>query len=107
VLGLELGQQLTGQAALLRSDDSPAVMRDQAAQPHVSLMHITQVACAVERVKAGDGENGGVADIVQPARCGDKARLLTEDASQAPRLGGHALSVGPPAWQRVSQQAAG
>jgi hypothetical protein len=80
--GGELAAQLADKAAFLGFDDSAGVMRDQTAQDRVSEMRVAEVPGAVERMKAGLGQLGGVADVMQPRGGFEQIGVITEDRGE-------------------------
>ena len=54
-------------------------MRDQATQDRVGVVRVAQVPGAVERVKAGLGQVGRVADVMQPGGGFKQIGVVTED----------------------------
>jgi hypothetical protein len=59
---LELCSQFRGEAAFLGFDDRAPVMGDEAAQRRVGMENVPELARTVERMKAGLGEFGRVAN---------------------------------------------
>ena len=73
-------------------------MSNQPAQHGVGVLGVAQVPGAVELMQAGDGEAGGVADIVQPGGF-QQIGVRVENGCQAACPGGDALDVRPAAGQ--------
>jgi hypothetical protein len=68
---------------------------------------VAQVPGAVELVQAGDGEAGGVADVVQPGGGLDQVGVGAEGRLEGAGPGGDALHVGPAAGKGVGEEGAG
>ena len=82
-------------------------MGDQPAQHGVGVLGVAQVPGAVELVKAGGGEAGGVADVVQPGGGFQQVGVRAENGCQAACPGGDALDVGPAAGKGFVEECPG
>src|ERR1039457_6095326 len=82
-------------------------MGNEAAEHVAAVLSVAEVASAIERVEAGIGEAGCVADVVQQRGSGQQAGVTAEDRGEAAGLGGNPLGVGPAAWQRRFENRAG
>ena len=63
--------------------------------------HVSQERRPVQRVEAGHGEIGGIANVVQDRSSLQKVRVLSSDAPQGPGLTRDTLDVRPSAGQRL------
>src|SRR5271165_7102978 len=82
-------------------------MGDEAAQHRVSVLHIAEVAGAVQAVQPCPGQLGEVADVVQPRGRLEELFIGTEGGLEAACAGGHALDVRPAPGKRLLQEVAG
>ena len=90
---VEFVAQDAGESAFAGFDDGAGVVGDQPARHDLGVLGVAQVPGSVELVQAGDGEAGGVADVVQPG--GGFEQVGVEDGCQAACTGGDALDVRP------------
>ena len=104
---VELGTQDIGESAFAGFDDGAGVMGDQPAQHGVGVLGVAQVPGAIELVQAGDGEAGGVADVVQPGGGFQQIGVRAENRCQAACPGGDALDVRPAAGQGFAEECPG
>lgn len=66
-----------------------------------------EIAGTVERMKAGSGKRGRVADVMKPGGGLDQVSLVSEDGSKRPFPGGDALRMCPAAGQWLLQERTG
>ena len=105
--GLELAGQVVGQAPLLGFDEGAGMVGDQAAHQVVGVLHVTQVAGAVEGMEAGFFHGRRVADVVQQRGGGQQVGVAAEDRGEGAGGGGDALDVCPAAGQGLGEEGAG
>ena len=72
-------------------------MRDQAAQDRVGKVCVAQVPGAVERMKAGLGQLGRVADVMQPRGSFEQIGVVSEDRGKGSGSRGDPLNMRPTA----------
>jgi hypothetical protein len=84
-------------------DDGAGVVCDEVAESGVCVV-VAEVAGAVEGVKAGIYEGGGVADVVEPGGGFEEVGVVAEDGDEGASLAGYALSVCPAAWEWFGEE---
>lgn len=105
--GWELAGERIGEAAFSGFDDCAGVPGDEAADDVVGVGDVAEVAGSVKRVKAGGGDLGAVADVVQPGRGFEEVGVVAEDGGKGASLPGDTLGVCPAAWERLFEQFTG
>jgi len=75
-------------------------MRDQTAQDRIGEVRVAQVLGAVERVKAGLGQLGRVADVMQPRSGLKQIGVITEDRRKGSGSRSDPLNMRPTARKR-------
>jgi hypothetical protein len=102
--GLELGTQDIGESAFADFDDGARMVGDQPAQHGIGVLRVAQVPGAIELMQAGDGEAGGVADVVQPRGGLHQLGVRAENRCQAACPRCDALDVRPAAGQGLLEE---
>ena len=104
---LELAGQVASQPPLLGFDEGAGVVSDQAAQHVVGVLHVTQIAGAVEGMEAGFFHARRVADVVQQRGGGQQVGVVAGDRDEGAGGSSDALDVCPAAGQGFGEEGAG
>ena len=99
--------QVIGEPTLPGLDDGTRMIGHEAAQGIAGALDVPEIAGTVERVKAGSGKRGRVADVMKPGSGLDQVSLVSEDGSKRPCPGGDASRMRPAPRQWLLQERAG